>query len=76
MRKLPSIAAFLESAEWKSRIGADIIVDEYRAALDFGSDGFTARNIARDHTAAQSEEIFRKTRLLKARDGDRAKKLF
>jgi hypothetical protein len=36
---------------------------------------FTARDIARDH-AAQSEEIFRKTCLLKARDGDRAKKLF
>jgi hypothetical protein len=69
MRKLPSIAAFFESAEWKSRIGADIIVDEYRAALDFGSDAFTARNIARDHTAAQSEEIFRKARLLKARGG-------
>lgn len=72
MRKLPSIAAFLESAEWKSRIGANIIVDEYRA----GSDVFAARNIARDRTAAQSEEIFRKTRLLKARDRDRAKKLF
>jgi hypothetical protein len=72
MRKLPSIAAFLESAEWKSRIGADIIVDEYGA----GSDVFAARNIARDHSAAQSEEIFRKTRLLKARDRDRAKKLF
>src|SRR3984957_11589202 len=55
LRKLATITALLDTAEGEPRIGADVVVDEHIAALDLGGDALTARDIACDDAAAQSE---------------------
>src|ERR1700674_4358809 len=80
---LPSVAAFLDAAKGKARIGAHGFVDEDAATLNpFGSDAFAALQVAGDDAAAQPKRriVGSRNRLLLVLDGnyggDRPEELF
>src|SRR5260370_38454366 len=71
--KLPSVAAFLDAAEGKARIGAHGFVDEDATTLHpFGSDVPAARQIAGDDAAAEAKRriVGRRARLIPAISGN------
>src|SRR5580704_3484086 len=71
--KLPSVAAFLDAAEGKARIGAHGFVHEDATTLNpFGSDALAARQVAGDDAAAQPKRriVGSRNRLLLVLDGN------